>query len=155
MSRYASNTTVSSNKSRDEIERTLTRYGASAFAYATEGTRAMVQFDMDGRRVRFVLPLPDQNEREFTHTPGRGTKRTEAKRFDAWEQSCRQAWRALALVVKAKLEAIESKITTFDDEFMAHLVLPDGGTVGEFMRPQIANAYELGEMPKLLSAPTQ
>jgi hypothetical protein len=27
MPRYAANTTVSSNKSRDEIERTLTRYG--------------------------------------------------------------------------------------------------------------------------------
>lgn len=58
-------------------------------------------------RVRFVLPLPDPQDREFTHTPGRQTRRSESKRAEAWEQACRQAWRALALVVKAKLEAIE------------------------------------------------
>ncbi|MCB1606068.1 MAG: hypothetical protein KDI71_03690 [Xanthomonadales bacterium] len=154
MTRYASSTNVSSSASRSEIERTLERYGASAFAYATERRRAMVQFDMNNRRVRFVLPLPDPHAREFTHTPTRGTRRGEAQRLEAWEQACRQAWRALALVVKAKLEAIESGITTFDDEFMAHLVLPSGGTVGEFMRPQIERSYSDGSMPALLPAPT-
>lgn len=154
MARYAASTNVSSNKSRDEIERTLTRYGASAFAYASEGHRAMVQFDMNGRRVRFVLPLPDPSGRDFTHTPT-GKKRFDSARLKEWEQACRQAWRALALVVKAKLEAIEAEITTFDDEFMAHLVLPDGGTVGEFMKSQIQVAYETGDMPRLLIGPPE
>ena len=35
---------------------------------------------------------------------------------------------------------------------MAHVVLPNGQTVGEVMVPQIAAAYETGTMPKLLTA---
>jgi hypothetical protein len=33
---------------------------------------------------------------------------------------------------------------------MANIVLPDGKTVGEFMRPQIESAYRSGQMPPLL-----
>lgn len=62
----------------------------------------------------------------------------------------RQRWRALALVIKAKLEAIESGITTVDAEFLAHLVLPDGRTYGEFALPQIDEVYRSGAMPPLL-----
>jgi len=35
---------------------------------------------------------------------------------------------------------------------MAHIVLPDGSTVGQFMRPQIESAYETGDMPNALPA---
>jgi hypothetical protein len=37
MTRYAADTSVSVEKSRMEIERTLARYGADAFAYFSEG----------------------------------------------------------------------------------------------------------------------
>ena len=33
---------------------------------------------------------------------------------------------------------------------MAHIVLPDGKTVGQLMRPQIITAYDTGKMPPLL-----
>lgn len=67
----------------------------------------------------------------------------------------RQRWRALALVIKAKLEAVEAGITEFEEEFLAHIVLPNGGTVGQFMLPQVATAYETGQMPPLLPAPDE
>jgi len=54
------------------------------------------------------------------------------------------------LVIKAKLEAVESGISVFEDEFMANIVMPDGRTVSEHVRPRIATAYESGEMPPLL-----
>jgi len=54
------------------------------------------------------------------------------------------------LVIKAKLEAVETGITTFQDEFLAHIMLPDGSTVSEFVGPQLEIAYENGEMPRLL-----
>ena len=54
------------------------------------------------------------------------------------------------MVIKAKLEAVESGISIFEEEFLAHLVLPDGKTVGQFMLPQVEAAYETGKMPKLL-----
>lgn len=51
------------------------------------------------------------------------------------------------LVVKGKLEAVESEIVTFEEEFLAHLVLPNGQTVGSEVRPMVAQAYETGIMP--------
>lgn len=152
MSRYAEDTQVSAERSRGEIESTLQRYGASAFMYGWDQDQAVIQFKAHERQVRFVLPLPDRSDREFTHTPSRGTARTAEQALAEWEKACRQRWRALALVVKAKLEAVATGITEFEDEFLAHVVLPDGTTAGQWLRPQIATAYETGVMPELLPA---
>ena len=152
MTRYAANTEVSSSRSRDEIERTLTRYGADQFMYGWQDNAAVVGFRMEGRMIRFILPLPDRTAKEFTEYVSRGKlwARTDEAAAKLYEQAIRQKWRALALVIKAKLEAVESGISVFDDEFMANIVLPRGGTVGEWMRPQIAEAYLTGEMPNAL-----
>lgn len=148
MSRYAASTDVSSSKSRDEIETTLARYGADQFLYGWQDQAAVVGFRMDGIHIRFVLPLPDKMDRQFTHH-SRGQREATAA-AKAWEQAVRQRWRALALVIKAKLEAVESGITLFEDEFLANIVLPDGQTAGDFMRPQVVEAYRIGSMPALL-----
>jgi hypothetical protein len=68
-------------------------------------------------------------------------------------QACRQRWRALALVIKAKLEAVESGITTFEDEFLAHIVMPDGKRVADHVKPTIARVYDGGQMLPLLPPP--
>lgn len=155
MTRYASETNVSVEKSRMEIERTLARYGADAFAYFSEANRAMVAFRIANRQVKFILALPEKNRREFTHH-SRGMRTADAA-LAAWEQACRQRWRALALVIKAKLEAVAAGITTVEDEFLAHTVLPDGSTFGEWAKPQLEIAYERGAMPTnlLLQGPQQ
>jgi hypothetical protein len=118
--------------------------------YGWQEGRALVGFQMNGKQVKFILPLPDRNDREFTHTPARGNLRSPEQQEAAYEQAVRQRWRALALVIKAKLEAVEAGITIFEDEFMAHIVLPDGRTVGEYMLPQIEDSYRTGRMPALL-----
>lgn len=153
MTRYAQNTDVGSDRSRAEIERTLTRYGASAFAYAWKDNRATIAFEKDRRHVRFILPMPDRNSRDITHTPSRGYRRSETEAEKAYEQAVKQRWRALALVIKAKLEAVESGITTFEDEFLAHTVIAGGATVGEWVQPQIQQALELGNAPTLEAVP--
>ena len=147
---YAAQTSVSAEKSRNEIERTLTRYGASSFAYGWQGQQAMIGFVMQGRQIRFLLPLPDESDPAFTLTP---TKRrrtaTEAKRQH--EQAVRTRWRELALIVKAKLAAVESGIVTFEDEFAMHMVLPDGRRVAEHVLPAIEHAYTTGNIPAMLA----
>ena len=148
MATYAANTDVASSRSRDEIERTLLRYGADQFLYGSQDGSALVGFRMEGRQVKFVLPLPDKQDHQFTHH-SRGERTTEAA-LKGWDQSVRQRWRALALVIKAKLEAVESGISIFEDEFLANIVLPTGETAGDWMRPQIAEAYRIGAMPALL-----
>lgn len=150
MSRYAQNTDVTSDRSRNEIERTLQRYGADQFFYGWQEGGATLGFRMHSRRVQFILPLPDRNADEFRYTPSRGYERSQKDWDAAYEQAIRQKWRALALVVKAKLEAVESGITSFEEEFLAHIVLPNGQRVGAFMVPQIATAYQTGAMPPLL-----
>ena len=52
-----------------------------------------------------------------------------------WVQACQQRWRALLLIIRGKLEAVESAITTLESEFLANVVLPDGGTVGQWPAP--------------------
>jgi len=98
--------------------------------------------------------MPPKDSREFTHTEGRGSKRSPQDAQKAWEQAGRQRWRALALAVKAKLEAVESQITSFETEFMAHIVMPNGKTAGEILLPQIEDSYKNGKMPSLLEFKT-
>lgn len=152
MSKYAKNTEVSSEKSRAEIEKILSRYGATSFMYGWQNDAALVAFEIKGLRIKFYLPLPHKSLFEKTET---GRDRAQSQIDKAYEQSVKQRWRALALVIKAKLEAVDSGITLFQEEFMAHIVLPNGTTVGEFMVPQIASAYEKGDMPPLLPALTK
>lgn len=150
MTRYAERTEVASDRSRAEIERTLRRYGATAFGYGWDQLAATIVFELADRRIKFRLPMPDRSDRAFTHTPGKGLRRTEDAIEREWEQAQRQRWRALALVIKAKLEAVEAEITTVEQEFLAHIVLPDNSTVGDWARPQLALAYERNTMPALM-----
>lgn len=145
---YAAQTTVSVEKSRAEIERTLQRYGASQFIYGWDQEVAVIGFvygeDEDRRQVRFKVAVPAYSD--FTRDRrGYGRSRTAATK--AWEQAQRQRWRALLLVIKAKLEAIEAGIATFESEFLAYVVLPSGETVGEWVSPQLSEVYREGLMP--------
>lgn len=151
MSRYAANTQVSTDKSQAEIKRVLQRYGAGQYAPAEdwENGLAIICFSYQRRAVKIVLELPKRDDQEFVLT-GTGKTRKPAAAIKAWEQACRQRWRALALVVKAKLEAVEAGIATFEQEFMPYLVLPGGQTVGERLLPQITKGIEAGRMPKAL-----
>lgn len=152
--RYAEATDVSSEKSRAAIEKILHEHGAQAFGYATQGQRARVMFELAGRRIVFEIGLPDRSAREFTHT--RHQSQYQQKRLsaesaaDRYEQAVRQRWRALYLVIRAKLEAVEAGIATLEDEFLAYVQLPSGETVGELARPAIAEAYAGRPMPALL-----
>ena len=148
--KYAAGTEVPADRSRSEIEKTLVRYGATKFLYGWEDDAAVIGFVAHGRHIRFLLPLPDKNSTEFTRTPGRRNVRTPEQAIVAWEQACRQKWRAMALYIKATLEAVESGIVSFDEAFEAHTLLPNGQTVGQYMQPQIAAAYERGTMPAML-----
>lgn len=146
--RYAAGTDVTPDRSRAEVERTLARFGASAFSYGWQANAAAVQFVVDDRRIRFVLPMPDRNDPEFTRTPT-GRVRSESAAFAEYEKAGRERWRALALVIKAKLAAVEAGIVTFEEEFLAHTVLPSGRTVAEEVGPQVAESYALGRVETL------
>lgn len=143
-------TSVSVSKTKADIEDLIQKAGAGQFVSGYKENMAVIGFSLANRQIRFVLPLPDKQDQKFWFTPERRTKRSEKQAYEAWEQACRSRWRSLYLIIKAKLEAVDSGISTIEREFFYDIVLPDGKTVGEFMAPQIEVAYKTGEMPPLL-----
>ena len=151
--RYASQTTVSSDRSRAEIEALLQRYGADQFCYGWTNGSAVIGFRMCSRCVRFTLPMPDKTDERFTRTPGGRRTRSGSDALRAWEQEGRQRWRALKIVILAKLEAVEAGISTFEREFLSAILLPDGQTVGQWMAPALETVYKTGRILDLPELP--
>jgi len=148
-SRYAEKTSTPVDRSKAEIERILRRYGATGFMYGWQENMAIIGFQMNQRTYQLRLPLPDENDDAVVMTPT-GRRRTGSVREAALKQEERRRWRALALVIKALLEAAASGIATIDKLFLAHAMLPDGSTVGDWVDPQLDTIYRTKEMPRLL-----
>jgi hypothetical protein len=147
MSPYANRTAVPVTKSRTEIEHLLQKSGATQFVFGHADGQALVAFEMNTvdaagervrRRLRFLVPMP---------TPSRSMTETKCA------AEVRRRWRALLLVLKAKLEAVSSNIVAFDAEFLAHIVVEGTSTVGDRMVPALSKAIEHGgSLPPLLGA---
>lgn len=132
---YAATTTVPVERSKAEIEKTLLKYGASGYGSMSEGHRACIIFGLEDRRIKIILQTASPNSFQ-----------TQKK----YEQAQRSLWRCALLVIKGKLESIESGIETVEEAFMPHILLPDGKTVGQVMAPQLEHSYSTGKMPPLL-----
>jgi hypothetical protein len=148
---FAEKTNVPISKTKGEIDGLLRKHKATGFGTFEEIGKAIVVFEMAGRRIRFDLPLPSETERRFTHH-SKGMRSRESA-LKEWEQGCRSRWRALFLCIKAKLESIESRIETFDDAFLAHILLPNGDKVGDVVKPNVEQSYLTQKMQPLLPAP--
>lgn len=59
---YAADTSVPVEKSRVEIEKMLRRHGATAIASGWEQTHAAIQCRIQGRVLRFTVPMPLRTE---------------------------------------------------------------------------------------------
>lgn len=141
---YATGTTVPVEKTRAEIERLLAKHGAAQLGIISDAARglAMVLFTLGGRQVRLRVPLPRADDVG-------GGRRPRGRQVDRQEQRTRERWRAVLLLVRAKLELIELGLSTVEREFLADVALPDGRTVEEALRPCLEEAYRTGQMPLL------
>lgn len=152
MGRYAEGTVATESRSKDEIERTLRRYGATelvtGWSEAADNPAILVEFSMHRRRIRLQLPIAPKPLR-----PEQEWRRDAQKlRQAAFEAERRRIWRVALIWLKTQLELVESQVIGFEDAFLANMLLPGGQTVSEWIQPQIASAYGRGEMPKLLPA---
>lgn len=136
MRRFAENTKVPVERTRQEMDELLRRHGATqmlqAFDHELRGSysQAVVQFKMADRMVRLRFEVPNK------------------------PQEARRKWRMMLMIVKAKLEFVADGGSTIEREFMADVMLPDGVTVGEWMAPQLKESYKNGGMPPLLAVPS-
>ena len=94
-----------------------------------EAGLGVVGFRIKGFQVRMLLQLPNPEDfRHYERKSGYFTRQVERApeaAQKAYEQAERQAWRALLLVIKAKLEAVEAGITSIEQEFLPNMVLPE------------------------------
>ena len=142
MYRYANRTKVPSNQSKNEIEKLVEKHGATGFISGTISGLAMIAFEMRDRRIKFQIPMPMLGTKGWP-------KNTTENKINA---ETRRRWRALLLVLKAKLEAVNSDIVAFDVEFLPFIVLPSGLTVSENVSPQLPDLLQGKALPPLLGA---
>jgi hypothetical protein len=131
--RFAEGTSVDVTKSRMEVEQLLAKHGAAQVLIGSDAAlrQGFVAFTLLGRQYRLLVPA-------------REAKRGKEQQVD------RERWRALVLILKAKLEVVASGMVTMEQEFLAYMVLPNGSTVGAEIAPRLAEAYDTGKMPNLL-----
>lgn len=122
---YAETTKVPVTQSKGDIEKLVKKYGADAFGIMESGGRAKIAFRISKRNILFQVTMPEEPQQE------------------------RSMWRALLLTIKGKLESAERDIETFEDAFLANIVMPDGRTIGETTIPAIEQAYEGHAVPLL------
>lgn len=155
MTGYAAGTNVSRTATHAEVERILTRFGASKFAAGWEQDHGFVTFVYAGKRVTVArtvtirVPMPDRNHSAFRLTPSTKRPRSATAAEAAYQQAVRARWRALALVIKAMLVAVDAGIVTFEDAFLGYTVLPGGATVSQHLLPYVNQAIQDGHLPAL------
>ena len=125
-SRYAKGTSVTVDRSRAAISKALRDYGATGVMEGWDGDKAFVAFLHGKYQVRIVIQIPDN------------------------ERRTRERYRVLLLLIKARFEMIATGSRTFEEEFLADIVMPNGQTVSEGALPTIRQAIEEGRMPQKL-----
>lgn len=155
--KYAEGTVVSVAKSQQEIAGLLQKAGAHPVGFQFFDDHAIIAFTLTTKipEVKKDGVITQVREERKTHVmmrlelPARRDFASKIKhrwRVDCsaeeqakrWEQACRERWRALALVLKAKLVSVESKVETIEEAFLAHMVVNDAGKSRRFSEVIIA-----------------
>ena len=137
MAKYAERTTVPVTKSKQDIERALNTYGVEEYAFGTSPRGSGIIFKYDGKVYKINVSEPDPNKFRYDNQ---------------LQQAIRSRWRVLLLCIKAKLNLVQDGQSSFEDEFLAYMSLPEGITVAEFMRlPKNVKRLEQSKMPLLLT----
>jgi len=122
---------------------------------------ARIAFRLKNHALLFELQLPKRDALEFTsyRLGSRVKTRTPDAAFKSWEQACRAKWRALLLTVKAKLVSVASGVESFEEAFLAALVVNNEGRsqrFGNLAVKAIHDSYTRpGGLPQLISGVPQ
>lgn len=145
---YAEKTEVPVEKSISEIITLIKKAGAQRILQFEEPERFVIQFELADRMVKFAVKLPGIEE--MPTLDHRGYLLSNAQRIGKRDQRHRQRARALLLVIKAKLESVDSEVETFEQAFLANIMMGDGATVYERIAEPIALEYQTGKPSHLM-----
>lgn len=135
MGTYAKGTSVLVERSKGEVERILTRFGASETIFYQNPQFVVIAFHVNKRHFKLTFPRP----READYYGVR-----------ALAQAERERWREIVAYLKATLIAVEAGFITIETAFLAHTMLPDGVTVGQWIKEQLDEIADSGAMPPML-----
>lgn len=139
---YAETTSVPFERSISEMVALIKRAGAGQIGQMDDDAFYAIQFTIGDRMIRFRLPMPALSEMPTVN--GRNQRLTNEQQRAKLEQAKRARARALLLVIKAKLESVESGIETIEQAFLANVVMADGATVYDRISQPIALEYASG-----------
>lgn len=127
---YAERTKVSPMQTLMQIQAELKKAGASQFMLLSddESMSEGIAFKRSGISYHMSVAVPDEKRRA-------------------------PLLRALLLIVKAKIVAVDSGVRSFEEEFLSDVLLPDNTTYGKRAVADIRRALESGHMPKALPMP--
>ncbi|MFN3261218.1 MAG: hypothetical protein ACE37J_11740 [Pikeienuella sp.] len=149
---FADGTVVSKAKTMGELARLLEKFGATGQMIGEMDGCATVAFEAQKRRVLIRASLPNPKDEKWSRD-GRERLRSPSQRENAIRRETDRIWRVLLMSVKAKMVSVADEVETFEQAFMAHVVMPDGMTVCQHLGSRIADAYATGRTPPLLGAP--
>ena len=130
MSKFAQGTQVSAEKSQMQVSKILKSYKCQSVMIGYEDSVFFVGFIRDKIQVRLYCPVSES------------------------EPENRRRWRVMRIVLQSKFEIIQCGIKTFEEEFFADIVMPNGKTVWQTALPSVRKALESQKMPStLLSLP--
>lgn len=146
---YAEDTSIELEASITQIVTLVKRVGGERIGQFHDNDRYHVWFSLGERQIRFTVPLVT----EYSGPAKAGNGRAIDPR--KWiDQRNRQKGRALMLVIKAKLESVESGVETFEQAFLSNIVCHNGQTVYERIKEPLAIEYAEGKpMPLMLEGP--
>lgn len=124
------NTTVSVSQSREHIEQLLDKWGCEARRWESIGQVESLSFILpreDGGQVAVRIKIPIRED----------TSRAQMMRVLHW-------------YIKTKLEAVEVGMAELEEEFLPLMLVGQGKTAYEALKPQIAAASTSGSPLALL-----
>jgi hypothetical protein len=117
---------------RTEMERILTYHGATNIRFGREGEAGFVTFRFKDRTARVCLPLPEKKTR------GRDLENA----LDHWEAGCAVGWELVQNALNSKLYLVRAGLASFEEEFLARLVMADGRNFSEHVSSLVEETFQ-------------
>lgn len=126
---------TSGQRAMAEIQTILQKFGCSKFGTMLDfdaGT-LVVQFERQGQRVSFPANFKGYAAKWLKENPWSSRRQSSREEYErrALEIGSMAVYSILRDWIKAQTVAVETGLTSFEDVFMAHLLLPNGKRVSE------------------------
>lgn len=142
-------TEVAVSKSQTEIRRLVYLHKGTGLILVSqpprEGFEAMITLEDQPYHIRVMATCKDQTKDRQGYT------RSPASKQKAVEQEERRVWRVLYWHLKAMFEAADSGVIDIRDVIMPYVVMKDGMTISDHLRPRMAALMAM-DPSKLLAA---